>query len=67
MNTLKVTTYLDMVLIEDSVNRICYVIHIKQKGSSLIAIEYGKMNWFWTASRKIVGLSDDRTCFKAID
>lgn len=64
---LKVSTYLDMVLVEDGQRAISYIFHVKPKGSSLIGLEYGKINWFWTGSRKLVGLSHDRTTFKIID
>jgi hypothetical protein len=63
----KVSTYLDMVLIEDGEKGLSYIFQIKQKGSNLIGLEYGKMNWFWTGGRKLVGLSHNRTSFKIID
>jgi hypothetical protein len=64
---LKVTTYFDMVLIEDPERAITYVFQVKPKGSNLIGVEYGKVNWFWTGNRKLVGLAHDRTSFKIID
>jgi hypothetical protein len=56
-----------MVLIEDGEKGLSYIFQIKQKGSNLIGLEYGKMNWFWTGGRKLVGLSHNRTSFKIID
>jgi hypothetical protein len=64
---LKVSTYLDMILVEDGHRAISYIFQVKPKGSNLIGLEYGKINWFWTGSRKLVGLSHDRTTFKIID
>jgi hypothetical protein len=40
---------------------------IRQQESELIAVEYGMYNWFWTSSRKLVGLSLERSNFKIID
>lgn len=56
-----------MVLIEDPKKAISYVIQLKLKNSELIGVEYGKINWFWTASRKLVGLSHNRTSFKILE
>jgi len=66
-NGLKVSTYLDMILIEDGDRGVSYVFQVKPKGSNLIAVEHGKINWFWTGSRKLVGISHDRSSFKIID
>ena len=56
-----------MFMIEDSEINISMVFHVKQKGSALVAVEYGKFNWFWTSTRKIIGLSKHRNSFKVID
>lgn len=56
-----------MVLIQDPKKAITYVIQLRLKNSQLIGIEYGKINWFWTASRKLVGLSHNRSSFKILE
>ena len=56
-----------MVLIQDSELMLAVVLHIRQKGSSLIAVEYGNFNWFWTSTRKLVGFSPTRNSFRMID
>ncbi len=61
-----VSTYFDMVMISDSELNLSMVFQIKQKASSMIAIEYGNFNWFWTSTRKLVGLSANRNLFKLI-
>ena len=66
-NALKVTSYFDMVLIEDLERGVSFIFQLKQKGSALIGVEYGKFNWFWTCSRKLVGLSVNRNRFKIIE
>jgi len=57
---------MDLILIQDILNQIAYIFQIKQKNSSLIGVEHGIMNWFWTCSRKLIGLSPNRTSFKII-
>lgn len=54
---LRITTYLDCLLIEDLFRETTYVFQIKQKGSSLVGVERGKFNWFWTSARRLIGLS----------
>lgn len=43
------------------------MIQLRLKNSELIGVEYGQINWFWTASRKLVGLSHNRTSFKILE
>ena len=66
-NTFKISTYFDMILIQDCELMIAIVLQIKQKGSCLLAVEYGQFNWFWTATRKLVGFSPTKNSFKMID
>jgi 2C-methyl-D-erythritol 2,4-cyclodiphosphate synthase len=63
----KISTYFDMVLIQDFEMMLAVIFQIKQKGSSLIAVEYGCFNWFWTSTRKLIGFSPARNTFKIID
>lgn len=63
----KISTYFDMVMIQDSELMMAVVMQIKQKGSSLIAVEYGNFNWFWTSTRKLVGFSPTKNSFRMID
>lgn len=63
----KISTYFDMVLIQDCELMFAAIFHVKLKGSCLIATEYGSFNWFWTSTRKLVGFSPDRNSFKMID
>jgi hypothetical protein len=56
-----------MLLIQDSELMMAAIIQIKQKGSCLIAVEYGNFNWFWTSTRKLVGFSPTRNSFRMID
>ena len=63
----KISTYFYMILIQDSELKIAMILHVMQKGSRLIAAEYGNFNWFWTSNRKLVGFSPTRNSFKMID
>jgi len=65
--TFSVSTYFDMIMVSDIYLNLTVVFQIKQKASALIAIEYGNLNWFWTATRKIVGLSVNRNAFTVIE
>lgn len=65
--TFKISTYFDLILIQDAELKLGMILQIKQKGSSLIAVEYGNFNWFWTSSRKLVGFSPTRNCFRMIE
>lgn len=62
-----VSTYFDMIMISDTELNTTIILQVKQKASSLIAIEYGNFNWFWTSTRKLVGLSANRNSFKLIE
>ena len=61
-----VSTYFDMIMISDSELNQSIVFQIKQKASSMIAFYDGNFNWFWTSTRKLVGLSSNRNSFKLI-
>lgn len=61
-----VSTYFDMIMVSDSELNYSIVFQVRQKASALIAIEYGNFNWFWTSTRKLVGLSANRNSFKLI-
>lgn len=65
--TFKISTYFDMLLIQDSELLLAAIVQIRQKGSCLIAVEYGNFNWFWTSTRKLVGFSPTRNSFRMIE
>lgn len=65
--TFSVCTYFDMIMVADSEVNLSLIFQIKQKASALVAIEYGNFNWFWTSTRKLVGLSANRSSFKLIE
>ena len=63
----KISTYFDMILVQDYELMMAVVFHVKQKGSCLIAVEYGEFLWSWTATRKLVGFSPKNNSLKIID
>lgn len=63
----KISTYFDMIMMQDAELKIGMILQIKQKDSSLVAVEYGNFNWFWTCSRKLVGFSPTRNSFRMIE